>query len=241
MKKLKKLVTAIVPQYSLIPLLLTLTVNMSVYVGARCIAGNWRHYNMETFLDSFIPFWPPSSAIYLGCYIFWVANYILIARQEKKTVCQFFAGEVLSKIICFFFFLLIPTTNVRPSVGDNGFWNQVMCLVYSVDAADNLFPSIHCLVSWFCYIGLKKRRDIPVWYRWFSCIMAILVCISTLTTKQHVIVDVIGGVLLAEICFRLGKAAAVSCVYEKIIDKINEKIFSDRREEVRADKKEGII
>lgn len=40
-----------------------------------------------------------------------------------------------------------------------------MRFVYAVDAADNLFPSIHCLVSWFCYIGLRGRRDIPVWYR----------------------------------------------------------------------------
>lgn len=29
--------------------------------------------------------------------------------------------------------------------------------------------------------------------------MAVLVCISTLTTKQHVLVDVIAGVLLAEV------------------------------------------
>jgi membrane-associated phospholipid phosphatase len=33
--------------------------------------------------------------------------------------------------------------------------------------------------------------------------MAILICISTLTTKQHVIVDVIGGVTLAELTWQL--------------------------------------
>lgn len=241
MKKLKKIVTGIVPEYGLISLLLAFTVNMSVYVGARLIAGDWHHYNIETSLDAKILFWPPSSAIYLGCYIFWVVNYILIARQEKKSACCFFAGEALSKIICLFFFLVIPTTNTRPVVETTGFWNQVMRLIYSVDSADNLFPSIHCLVSWFCYIGIKKRQDIPAWYRQFSLVMAILICISTLTTKQHVIADVIGGVALAEICFLVGKRSAVSRIYEKMIDWISQKIFSDRREGACADKEKSNI
>lgn len=241
MNKLKKFLTGIVPSYGWVPLILALSVNMAVYMGARWIAGDWYHYNIETSLDSLIPFWPPSSAIYLGCYIFWVINYILIARQEKKSVCQFFAGDILSRLICLLFFLLLPTTNIRPVVGETGFWNQVMRLVYSVDAADNLFPSIHCLVSWFCYIGIKKREEIPVWYQRFSCLIAVLICISTLTTKQHVIVDVIGGVGLAEFCFWIGKKKAVYTVYEKVINQINGKIFFRRKGEIHADEEKSMV
>ncbi len=228
-KQLSAVMRSLVPKYSIVPLVLCLVVNMTVYTGARLIAGNWYHYNMETSLDRMIPFWPPSAAIYLGCYIFWVVNYILIARQGKKEVCCFFSCDVLSRIICLAFFLLLPTTNTRPVVDNTGFWNQVMNLVYTVDAADNLFPSIHCLVSWFCYIGIRDREDIPVWYRRFSCAMAVLICISTLTTKQHVIVDVAGGVLLAEICIHVGRWTPVYSIYEKMIDWINERLFPDRK------------
>lgn len=232
MNKIKKILKRIqppVPAYSIVPLVLAVAVNMAVYSGARMIAGNWHHYNMETTLDRMIPFWPPSAAVYLGCYIFWAVNYVLIARQEKEKVCRFFAGDFLSRVICLAFFLLLPTTNIRPSVETSGFWNQVMRLVYQVDAADNLFPSIHCLVSWFCYIGIRDREDIPVWYRRFSCVMAVLVCISTLTTKQHVIADTAVGILLAEICLRVGRYPAVSSVYEKVIDWIIAKIWKKRR------------
>lgn len=232
MNKIKKILKRIqppVPAYSIVPLVLAVAVNMAVYSGARMIAGNWHHYNMETTLDRMIPFWPPSAAVYLGCYIFWAVNYVLIARQEKEKVCRFFAGDFLSRVICLAFFLLLPTTNIRPAVETSGFWNQVMRLVYQVDAADNLFPSIHCLVSWFCYIGIRDREDIPVWYRRFSCVMAVLVCISTLTTKQHVIADTAGGILLAEICLRVGRYPAVSSVYEKVIDWIIAKIWKKRR------------
>lgn len=191
------------------------------------IAGNWHHYNIEGPLDRMIPFWPPSVAVYLGCYLFWIANYILIARQGKRDVCQFFSADFISRIVCMVFYLLFPTTNIRPDVQPDGFWNQLMVFLYSIDAADNLFPSIHCLVSWFCYTGIRRRTEIPRWYRIASCIMALMVCMSTLLTKQHVIVDVCGGIFLAEICMRAGKAEPVWKFYEKALDQINRKIFPD--------------
>ena len=101
-----------------------------------------------------------------------------------------------------------------------------MLLVYRIDAADNLFPSIHCLVSWFCYIGIRGRKEIPMWYRGASCVMAVLVCVSTLTTKQHVIIDVAGGVLLAEACYWIAKKPVLFRNYEKVLDFINAKIFT---------------
>lgn len=219
MNKRQKKSIAIIPDYSFLPLIVSVSFNMAVYGGTRMIAGNWRHYNVESPLDGLIPFWPPSAAVYLGCYIFWIVNYIWIARQGKREVCQFFAADFISRAVCLVIFLVFPTTNIRPSVEPEGFWNKVMLLVYAADAADNLFPSIHCLVSWFCYIGVRGRRDIPAWYRGASFVMAVLVCISTLTTKQHVIVDVIGGVLLAQLCFWIGKNPSVYGFYEKMLDK----------------------
>lgn len=217
MRKVRKILAGMIPEYSLFPLILAFSFNTAVYAGARLIAGEWHHYNIESSLDREIPFWPPAAAVYLGCYLFWIVNYILIARQEKEEVCRFFWSDFLSRIVCFVFFLLFPTTNVRPFVEPEGFWNQVMCWLYSIDAADNLFPSIHCLVSWFCYIGIRGKKDIPVWYRGFSLIMALMVCVSTLLTKQHVIVDVIGGVLLAEICFYAGKKKEVPNFYRRLL------------------------
>lgn len=214
-----------IPGYSIFPLILAASFNMAVYGGSRMIAKDWHHYNIESALDRLIPFWPPAAAVYLGCYFFWIANYILTACQGKKEVCQFFSADFISRIVCLAFYLLFPTTNTRPDVAGTGFWDRVMALLYSADAADNLFPSIHCLVSWFCYIGLRGRKEISVWYRGFSCLMAVLVCISTLLTKQHVIVDVFGGVLLAEACFWIGKRQPVWKTYEKMLDKVNKKLF----------------
>ena len=226
MKKIIKKILHVIPKYSLIPLIFSFTFNMIVYTGSRTIAGEWHHYNIETFLDQYIPLWPPSIIIYLGCYLFWAANYIIIACQEKKKVYQFFAADFLSRIVCLAFFLLFPTTNIRPDLESVGFWNQCMILLYSIDAADNLFPSIHCLVSWFCYIGIRGKKEIPFWYRSFSCVMALLVCLSTLLTKQHVVIDVAGGIILAEVCLWLGRKPVIFGMYEKIQNGINKIIKS---------------
>lgn len=227
MKKIREMLAVIVPKPIRFPLILALAFNMLVYSGSRIIAGDWRHYNIESAIDRMIPLWTPSVVVYLGCYVFWVVNYIMIAKQEKREVCGFFGGELLAKAVCLVFFLALPTTNIRPELEPDGIWNRLMIFVYSVDAADNLFPSIHCLVSWFSYIGLRGKKEISVWYRGFSCIMALLVCLSTLLTKQHVIADVFGGILLAEICFGIGKHTSVWKLYEKVWDKFNEKIFPE--------------
>ena len=95
MGKLRKMLNALIPEYSLIPLIAAVTVNMGVYGGARMIAGDWLHHNIECGLDRMIPFIPYTVVIYLGCYLFWIVNYILIARQGKLEHKKMLAKEIL--------------------------------------------------------------------------------------------------------------------------------------------------
>ena len=36
----------------------------------------------------------------------------------------------------------------------------VLQMIYQADQPTRLFPSIHCLVSWFCYIGIRGRSNV---------------------------------------------------------------------------------
>lgn len=220
MKKLLNQVIRIIPPYGIFPVIFSFVFNCLVYSGSRMIAGGWYHHNIETSLDRMLPFEPQFLIIYFGCYIFWIINYILIARQDKKSVYQFFTADFLSRCICLVFFLVFPTTNTRPVITGSGLWDRAAQWLYSIDAADNLFPSIHCLVSWFCYIGIRDRKEIPEWYKQVSLGIAVLVFISTLLTKQHVLVDVAGGVLLGTVCFMVGKKTRLYCTYTKIGNRI---------------------
>lgn len=225
MDKKQRILAGMIPGYSLFPIILALLLNQIAYCGGRLIAGEWQHYNLETALDMWIPFWPPAVAVYFGSYIFWLICYLLLARQGKREAYHFFLSESLAKLVCMAFFLVLPTTNTRPLVEVDGIWNQLMIFLYSIDAADNLFPSIHCLESWLCFIGIRRRRGTPAWFQRFSGIAAILICASTLLTKQHVIVDVVAGILLAKLCYYVGKRRMVLEFYGKCMDIINEKVL----------------
>lgn len=191
----------ILPVYAVFPLLACLAVNFLVYTGIAPIADGWKHYDLTTSFDRAVPVIPEFVIIYLGCYLFWVINYILIARQSREHCYRFVTADMMSRLICCLFFLILPTTNVRPVLAGNDIWEKILMFVYEVDAPTRLFPSIHCLVSWFCYIGIRGRKNISKWYRGFSCIFALLVCASTQFTKQHYIVDVFGGIIVAEITY----------------------------------------
>lgn len=82
--------------------------NCLVYSGSRMIAGGWYHHNIETGVDRSLPFVPQFLVIYFGCYLFWAVNYILIARQDRRSVYQFFTGDFISRCICLGFFLHTP-------------------------------------------------------------------------------------------------------------------------------------
>ena len=224
MKRFWKYVTGIVPAYGLFPLVFSFVFNCLVYSGSRAVAGSWYHHNIESNLDLRLPFLPQFLIIYFGCYIFWAANYILAARQDREEVYRFFTADFISRCVCLVIFLAYPTTNTRPVIEGSGFWDLLAGWLYSIDAADNLFPSIHCLVSWFCFLAVKGQKKIPTWYKAVSFILAVLVFLSTLFTKQHVIVDVAGGIFLAQGCFWIGKHTEIWHIYEHIGNKIEKAI-----------------
>lgn len=199
-KHKKKLLSA----YEAAWLVAILACNFGVYIGARALTGGRRHYDLSLAIDDRIPFLPWMIVIYLGCYLFWGVSYIWIVSCGREVAKRFALSEMAGKLVCFVCYLALPTTMARPTAEGDGIWMLLVRTMYGIDAPDNLFPSIHCYVSWMCYLGARDKERIPVWYRYFSLLMSVLVFLSTLTVKQHVILDVLAGVLLAEVVYRLG-------------------------------------
>ena len=79
-----------------------------------------------------------------------VALYLAVQNGDDAvgTGCQRrFMGD-LTKVICLLFFVLLPTHNVRPPLETGGFTGWAMRTIWLLDTPTNLFPSIHCFVSW---------------------------------------------------------------------------------------------
>lgn len=224
---MKKKFAKIFSPWGFAPLLMAVLCNFAVYCGCSVLTKNWNLHSLAIPLDYQIPLVPWTIIIYFGCYLFWIVNYILIYRRSREYAYRFFIADFLSRIVCLLFFVLYPTTLERPTVEGSGFFLDAMRFLYWIDAPTNLFPSIHCLVSWFCFIGIADDKTIPLWYRIASFFIAVAVFISTLTTRQHVILDVVGGVALAQISFVISQKTRLWRIFEKPFDSINRFILGE--------------
>ena len=204
-----------------LPPLFTFVVNSLVYWGAPLIVGTGRSHNLSGGLDELVPFMPAFIIIYFGCYIFWVVNYLMVAFYEDENKYRFYTADFYARLICLTFFVFFPTTNTRPELTGNGIFIRSMRFLYTVDKPVNLFPSIHCMASWFCCIGLRKCKEIPEWYKLMSVLIAISVFISTLATRQHVLWDVAGGIGVAELTWFISNRTNGWKTYQRLNEKIS--------------------
>ena len=114
--KIKEKITNIIPEYAIFPLILALTVNNCIYIGVAQFRNMLSFSSLATTLDERIPLITPFVIFYVLAYVQWVLNYVLIGRNSKELCYRFVSGDILSKIICLFFFVFFPTTLVRPEI-----------------------------------------------------------------------------------------------------------------------------
>ena len=205
----KRKLDVLLPPYTRIPLVSMVCIHTLAYYATRPVTQRMAHFDFSLPVDSVIPFIPAFSVIYVLAYIQWIAGYILIARDSRELCRQVISGEIISKLICMALFLLLPTTMTRAEIVSNGFFDWVVGCIYRLDAADNFFPSIHCLESWVCFRGAMRMKKAKPWYRYFTLMFSILVFASTVLIKQHAAVDIAAGILTAEIGQQIARRTAL--------------------------------
>ena len=202
---MKKWIQKFLPDYAIRPLILALAANFIIYFGVSQLRDHLTFHSLTLPVDDRIPFFAPFIIFYILAYVQWIINYLLIAREGKAFCYHFIYGDVISKLFCLVFFLFFPTTLVRPAVTGHSICDQLVRLVYQIDAPVNLFPSIHCLESWCCIHAALRMKKTPRWYLPITIMMSFCVFASTLLVKQHVFVDIFGGILVFEAGYYLAR------------------------------------
>lgn len=202
---MKKWIQKLLPDYAIRPLILALAANFIIYFGVSQLRDHLTFHSLALPVDDRIPFFAPFIIFYILAYVQWIINYLLIAREGKAFCYHFIYGDVISKLFCLVFFLFFPTTLVRPEVTGHSICDQLVRLVYQIDAPVNLFPSIHCLESWCCIHAALRMKKTPRWYLPITIVMSLCVFASTLLVKQHVFVDIFGGILVFEAGYYLAR------------------------------------
>lgn len=205
----------ILPRYAYLPLFMAVAINMLVYSGSQVITNHLTHYDLTMGIDEFIPVIPAFVVIYLLCFAVWVIGYILIGRESKEYCFYYVTADIIAKLICLVFFIAYPSTNVRPELG-TGIFNDLLGFIYKTDPAVNLFPSIHCLESYMVFRSSLKMEKVPKLYKIFTFVFAILTCMSVVFTKQHVFIDIIGGILVVEVGLYIAKKTNLKRIFYRV-------------------------
>lgn len=141
-------------------------------------------------IDKSVPFLPWTFLVYTSDY-FLIGLTILIIT-DRKSFNSFGRMMFLALIFCGLFFILFPTTYPRPVYPiQNSWWVQTaMDLVYVADSPNNCFPSMHVALTSISAWSLRKRSPwlVVIFFLWTFAVI-----VSTMTTKQHYFVDIIGG------------------------------------------------
>ena len=201
---MKKRLVKIMPVYSWLMLTILLLANGMVYFASRIYTSSLKHYSMVSVLDRKLPFVPFFIFFYLLAYVQWIVGYVLIGRGGREIASRTLTGELIAKGIVLICFVLFPTTvaELRPdlrSLQGGGIWSELTAWLYTIDAVDNGFPSVHCLESWICFRGGMRLKEHPKWYVHVMFVMTMLVFASTVLIKQHALIDILGGVGAAEL------------------------------------------
>ena len=217
--------------YALVTVVFTIITNQIVYQGTKLINSHLHIWDISMPVDFTFRLIPWTMAIYVGSYIFWFFAYFIIAMQDDRRQCErFFAAALVAKLLCMVVFLAVPTAvDLRPAeVPGTSFWSALTRFIYSADIPINYFPSMHCLASWLCFIGVRGKKEFPKVWRVASFFLAVTVFISTITTRQHVLIDIPGGIVFAELSWALSDFEAVQRAYSRTINWILTRIFRQK-------------
>src|SRR5450432_3001020 len=150
---------------------------------------------LRTRLDDAIPFWPWTAWCYLP---FYAGTFLLTIggfrhrRLFARTAMAVVLVRALGAMGHLFAGAEYPRPVLYPPYPNLSY--AFMAWVQHVDPPGNVFPSLH--VAHTTMLSLLLLKDRPILGR-VALVMATMLAISTLTTKQHFIADVLSGYLLA--------------------------------------------
>jgi len=171
------------------------------------LVGQWSlHLSPRTLplsrIDRWVPFWPDSFWVYASIYLVYALSCIL--QRELKTFRVFLYAYSLAYVGSALFFLAYPTTFPRQlfpvTVSDTASLGaQGLSWFRTFDHPTNCLPSMHVASVTMAALPFygQKRKTFVAFAVWGTAI-----AVSTLTTKQHYVIDVVAGSLYGWVCYR---------------------------------------
>ena len=192
-----------------------LTVQAALYVGCEYLQHN--HRDVKRDIDDRIPLVPYSAFVYIMWFplialypiaLFFLSRYDYSVYQVSIIICA-----LVSPII----YIIFPTTFERPVLGNsNG--EKFLSIVYSFDfKGSNCAPSMHCVQCFIIIISVCTCPNLHGIAALLIICLCIGIIVSTLLTKQHVVLDVVTALPTAILMYAAAHAIVGHFGYTQIL------------------------
>ena len=152
----------------------------------------------ELAWDRVVPLQPAWALVYASLYLFLILLPVFVVRQQEH-IRRTVSAYLMVWMAAYFCFFVFPTVAPRPTeVIGQGFAIWGLRLLYSADPPYNCFPSLHVAHSFVSGLTVYRvHSELGI----AASLCATLVAVSTLYSKQHYLLDVIAGILLASLAY----------------------------------------
>ncbi len=229
--------------YILIPFILLLVFLFVTYFGNQVYAeavGN-RGVDYSYIFIGFnnkVPFLAWTIYPYIIAYPFWGLTFIYMSMRSKENMYNLLTMAIITFLVCgvWYFFWQSDVESWRVTSGlflnndyatprtDLNFTESIVMMIYQAAGPRNALPSMHTLMSWLCILSLRLDKKTPNWAKITIWVLSLAIIIATQTLKQHYIIDLIAGVILAELAYWLLKDSIVVRKIRSWVEALNKKL-----------------
>lgn len=216
MKRLRSLLDRLIPPYVRFCALALIAMDIFSYYVPKALDAQRTLHPISTALDDALPLVPAFIIVYVLAYVQWVFAFLVILRDSRERCFRFTAAVLTGMLTAMAVMLIWPTVMVQPEVEVRGPCSWLLNTMYSIDEPTHVFPSMHCLASWFCFRGSLGLERMPRRYAWLQGFFSLLVFVSVVLVKQHVWPDIFGGIAAAELGILLSRLLHLDRITAKL-------------------------
>ena len=163
---------------------------------------NRNYHIVYSKLDDYIPFYKPAILIYSSWFLMLVIPFVYLLKRKSyddlyNIIIPMFAAMFISLII----YVIYPTAlDIRVTdITGNDICSWIIRKIQGIDAPNNVCPSIHVSTTVIIYNQFRKILKDNKKSKAFFLLWSVGICISTMLVKQHSIIDVVCGIILAHV------------------------------------------
>ncbi|MFS0728069.1 phosphatase PAP2 family protein [Paenibacillus sp. 1P07SE] len=181
------------------PLLLLLVIPLMglLYVWINREPGQL--HLLVTDLDSKIPMIKAFIVPYMIWMPFLYLTLIYFYYRDKRLYYETLIAYTVSVLICYGVYMVFQTTVPRAELAGDDLLSRMVKFVYANDQPFNCFPSIHCLTSYLLFHAASRSRAVSRRVLLGIGLLSWTIIVSTVFVKQHVVLDVFAGIMLAHV------------------------------------------